>query len=1189
MRNVAIIAVESTLMVTSHAVNSHQPQKRIPGRKKRSVAQCIAQGADFLEVEGAEQELVDESGIPWLAVKFDIVIKSHTEFMKDVNNDISQLAKIKGIDAAGAATSLAPKIGTALKNLVPVIDKLASIIQNQQKEDENVRDLVESLREMAGAAADCRDLKKIEGTTDVAGDIGKASLETAILVHDYVNPSLKGHAKFLERDIHAWMNAPDTSLTHTLARKKHQSGTGSWFLNGSLFSDWKEQPGSAIWLSGGPGCGKTVMCSTVIENVEAFCEQKPTARGYASFFFDGTAAQSRNLNYNGLIRSIVVELSDRCGDQIPNALVNMYNRCNTGGRQPTESQLEETLTEILETFEDTYVIIDSLDECVKKDDLLKWIRSVASKTSRNLHLMFTSRPEPEIERGLKPLSDLQKATFSETNTAADIMVYLDACLADSEMDVWDEKDKQSIQNKLSEGSDGMFRWVDLQMEAVKKCNNKSELEAQLNSLPKGLDDTYAQIFERNERPEDLQMLLQWLVFSEHPLTVAQLAEVMAVNFKTAGVPFYDPQLRCNKPGVIWGICNGLVTESEGTVKLAHFSVKEYFITRIKLKAKAHSSTSEQFSHSLIAQTCLAQLLRFDKPSEELLGSGTTALVRVNTSFPLAQYAALNWVSHFHRCGGSSADYPPLHQLTVELFASPCKTWGHALLSWVRLLNLAIEADHDLRYEDNVLGRTLLLTENAYGLPLDAPPLYYACFAGSVQAVQCLINDGANVNSVGREASTRPLLKASEEGHLEIARLLLEKEADVNVGGGLYGTALHAACTTGHLELAMLLLDKGASVDVVEGKYGTVLQTACVGVEGRLQLATLLLEKGANVDVEGGFFGTALQAACAKGHHELATLLLEKGANVNVEGGNYGTALQAACAGGHLELATLLLEKGANVNVEGGLFGTALQAACAGDHLELAMLLLDNGADVEVVGGLLGTALQAACEKGHLELVTLLLDMGANVDVVGGEYVTALHAACMEGHLELATLLLDKGASVDVEGGLFGTALQGACVGGYLELATLLLDKGANVDVEGGLFGTVLQAACAEGHLELATLLLEKGANVNVEGGEYGTALQAACAGGHLELATLLLEKGANVNADGGKCGTALRAACMEGHLELATLLLDKGANVDVEGWGFGGALEAACMGGYRNIATLLLKRGAIDPYGHVDFESDTNE
>ena len=110
-----------------------------------------------------------------------------------------------------------------------------------------------------------------------------------------------------------------------------------------------------------------------------------------------------------------------------------------------------------------------------------------------------------------------------------------------------------------------FRWVALQVDAINKCKNRAELTAQLNSLPKGLDETYTRIFERSEYPDYLRKLLQWLVFSKRPLTVAELAEVLAMDFNTSDVPFYDPDMRCQTPAVIWSICNGLVTEFEGAI------------------------------------------------------------------------------------------------------------------------------------------------------------------------------------------------------------------------------------------------------------------------------------------------------------------------------------------------------------------------------------------------------------------------------------------------------------------------------------------------------------------------------------------------------------------------------------------------------------------------------------------------
>ncbi|KAF7972855.1 hypothetical protein HWV62_16888 [Athelia sp. TMB] len=880
-----------------------------------------------------------------------------------------------------------------------------------------------------------------------------------------------------ERQIHTWMKALDTSPSYNAARKKHQTGTGSWFLNGSEFSAWKEGPASVLWLRGGPGCGKTILSSSVIENVVEFCELKPTARGYAYFFFDGTKAQSESLSYESLLRSIITQLSNRCGANIPDVLVDLYNKCDEGQRQPLESQLENTLSQILDIFESTYIIIDALDECAEKADFSRWIQSVTTGMLRKLHLMLTSRPEADIERGLASLRNLKTVSVGDQSMMGDIRAYLDARLRAAEMSKWNEGEKQMIKTGLSADSDVMFRWVTLQVDAIKKCKNKRELKAQLNSLPKGLDATYTQIFEQSECPDYLERLLQWLAFSRRPLTVAELAEVLAVDINTGDVPFYDPDLQCKIPAIIWSICNGFVTEFEGTVKLAHFSVKEYLIARIKHKAEAQFSTSEQFSHSVIAQDCLAQLLHFDGPSiVDWRDPGAISIRQINSLFPLAQYAAMNWACHLHICSSASTHCTRLQKLLLHLFESPADIWSHALLSWVRLQNLVINANPSLSYNfpPTVLGRRFQFTYTP-DLPLDVSPLFYAFFAGSLYTVQHLICNGADVNILGLEESTSPILIASEEGHVEIVRMLLDKGANVNAEGGTYGSALQAASVGGYLEVAKLLMDKGANVNFEGGIYVSALRAA--SEFGHLELVKLLLDRGANVNAEGRAFGSALQAACTEGHLELAKLLLDKGANFNFKGRLYVSALQAASAFGHLELAKLLLDEGADINIEGGRYGSALQVASARGHLELSKLLLDKGANVNAKGGRYGrTALEQASRGGHVELANLLLSKGANVNLEGGEYVSVLQVASAEGHIELAKLLLAKGANVNLEGGEYGSALQAASAFGHLELVKLLLDKGANVNAKGGRFGrTALQAASINDSVAIAQLLREHGA------------------------------------------------------------------------------------------------------------------
>lgn len=50
--------------------------------------------------------------------------------------------------------------------------------------------------------------------------------------------------------ISQWLAAPDPSTNHTVARKKHQPGTGDWILSKAAFMDWKTKPNTFLWLHG---------------------------------------------------------------------------------------------------------------------------------------------------------------------------------------------------------------------------------------------------------------------------------------------------------------------------------------------------------------------------------------------------------------------------------------------------------------------------------------------------------------------------------------------------------------------------------------------------------------------------------------------------------------------------------------------------------------------------------------------------------------------------------------------------------------------------------------------------------------------------------------------------------------------------------------------------------------------------
>lgn len=409
----------------------------------------------------------------------------------------------------------------------------------------------------------------------------------------------------------------------------------------------------------------------------------------------------------------------------------------------------------------------------------------------------------------------------------------------------------------------------------------------LKSLPKTLDDTYAQILCNidEQHSQDAFKILQWLAYSARPVRIGEVAEVVAINI--GGNPRVDPDSRLCEPHDVLTICSSLVTTVASTVsseyppleggekeelRLAHYSVKEYLISdRIRAgRASQYSVTNS--ANDYIAESCLTYLLHFNKP---ILHTSD-----ITGEFPLARYAAQYWTQHAQQACNST-ETTRVQQLCMEFLLHAREAYSNCI--W--LFN-----------PDKPWSRDLKVTYRM-------SPLYYA----------------------------------SLEGLFTIVRQLLEKGADINAQGGLYGTALQAASLDRDSSIVQRLLEKEANVNAQGGLYGTALQAASVhGPDSTIQL---LLEKEADVNAQGGKYGNALQAACYRGYDSIVRQLLEKGADVNAQGGTYGNALQAACYRGHSSIVQQLLEEGADVKTHGRRYGNALRAASIGRHDGTVQLLL----------------------------------------------------------------------------------------------------------------------------------------------------------------------------------------------------------------------------------------------------------
>lgn len=263
------------------------------------------------------------------------------------------------------------------------------------------------------------------------------------------------------------------------------------------------------------------------------------------------------------------------------------------------------------------------------------------------------------------------------------------------------------------------------------------------------------------------------------------------------------------------------------------------------------------------------------------------------------------------------------------------------------------------------------------------PLHAASSNGKVKIAQLLLDKyGANVDTVDAGGNT-PLHVVSrghygtEEVNVGIARLLLERGADVNARDRREFTPLHVSCKSLMLEITRLLLKHGAEVDAEDSTGKTPIgMTLRYNNKVTLDIAQLLLEYGADRSVGGS---TLLHWASYKGQLEIAHRVLDSGAKVNVVDSNGATPLHITAFRGNTEIAGLLLAHGAEVDAKDDRGNTPLHYVSRGEYhpskIYIACLLFEHGADVNAKDRFGKSPLDQALKMEREDIAQFLLENG----------------------------------------------------------------------------------------------------------------------------------------------------------------------------------------------------------------------
>ena len=474
---------------------------------------------------------------------------------------------------------------------------------------------------------------------------------------------------------------------------------------------------------------------------------------------------------------------------------------------------------------------------------------------------------------------------------------------------------------------------------------------------------------------DVPLLKDVPAFTQHPLTLVQIAQVASVDLSLLH-PAYDAKRQVS-PDRIVELCAGILKLEEvpsnrhcsddGTVTRLAFvddTARQFLLSdRIRSGPASRYSISEPGARVVIVNTCLAYLLHVTETNEDAR--------RTAERFPLATYAALFWIDFLPE--------EPSFQ-TWELITCLFLDSQESYEAWLQLIQLADDSYLNNKHTYLVLA---LRGQGPKGYNCIAPPIVWASALGLTPIVQKLIQQRSDMNAAGA-TSASALYMAVHERHWDVVELLLEHGGDVAndyVEGETSGcrseisrSPLYYATMWNDTDSLKFLLRDGTKY----GRPGWKLENALglAAESDKHESMRLLINAGADLNAiecdvrsnegSGPRGGCALQKAAWYKSTESVRVLLDAGADANVRGGYYHTALQAAASRGYSEETKLLLEAGADSGLNGGSFGSALIASCWRGNIETTKMLLKFEDDVDT----------------HLDLTDHVLEL--NFGTAGGD-------------------------------------------------------------------------------------------------------------------------------------------------------------------------------------------------------------
>lgn len=402
-------------------------------------------------------------------------------------------------------------------------------------------------------------------------------------------------------------------------------GTCLWALQSPEYIRWSESScNDLLWVSADPGCGKSVLSRSIIE--DCFKISCPEVTICYFFFKDNDEQNRLTLALCSVLHQLFSQRPQLLRHAIP-----FWEKNGEKLRQEVDILWRIFTTAVLsDELCKTICIFDGLDECCEIDQrrliekLGLFHRLPRPPTQDNwLKFLVTSRPYDDIQNSFRAITDTfphihlkGEKENDQIHQEIDLVVKMRVKeLAESAALPQDAE--QRLEQQLLQMEHRTYLWLYLAIDDIQSTlkNSLRPAEESIQVIPQSVDEAYEKILSRvpSRQVDIVRKILQIIVAARRPLTTAEMAMALGIaispQYRTAAEAGLESSQIEKK---LRRLCGLFVFINNSKIYLIHQTAREFLV-----KKSGSNSVNYLYSWTLtdtedqMAVICLRYLLMED--------------------------------------------------------------------------------------------------------------------------------------------------------------------------------------------------------------------------------------------------------------------------------------------------------------------------------------------------------------------------------------------------------------------------------------------------------------------------------------------------------------------------------------------------------------------------------------------------